>query len=63
VGTVTDLVLFDGGLEALEALGVLVVGPDKDTLFARRHGEGPDAGHDIADNLARLEQVDKPAML
>lgn len=59
----TDLVLLDGGLETLEALGVLVVGPDKDVLLARGHGEGPDAGHDVAHDLARLENVDQPAVL
>jgi hypothetical protein len=60
---VTDLVLLDGGLEALEALRILVVGPDKDALLAGGHGEWPDAGHDVAHDLARLEEVDEPAVL
>lgn len=58
-----DLVLLDGRLQALEALGVLVVGPDEDALLAGGHGEGPDAGHDVADDLAGLEEVDEPAVL
>ena len=57
-----DLVLLDGGFEALEALGVFVVGPDEDAIFARGHGKGPDAGHDVAQNLAGLEHVDEPAV-
>ena len=58
-----DLVLLDGRLETLDALGVLVVGPNKDALLARGHGKGPDAGHDIAHDLARLEHADEPPVL
>ena len=62
-GSNADLVLLNGGLETLEALGVLIVGPDKDVLLAGGHGERPNAGHDVAHDLARLEDVDEPAVL
>lgn len=32
-------------------------------LLAGGHGEGPDAGHDVAHDLARPEDVDQPAVL
>lgn len=38
-------------------LGVLVVGPDEDTLLASGHSERSNAGHDICHNLTRLEQA------
>jgi hypothetical protein len=59
----TYLVPCDRRLQVLVALGILVIRPDKDTLLARRHGKGPDAGHDVGHHLARLEQVDEPLVL
>ena len=57
------LVPVDSYLHILVALGVHVVSPDKDALLASRNRKGADASHDIADDLAGLKHVDKPAVL
>lgn len=42
---------------------VQIIAPHKDLLLARRNGERPDTGHNVADHLARLELVNKSSVL
>ncbi len=42
---------------------VQIVGPDEDVLLPSRDGEGPDAGHDVADGVSGPELVDQAPVL
>jgi hypothetical protein len=42
---------------------VQIIAPHKDLLLARRNGERPNASHDVADHLTRLELVNKSSVL
>lgn len=57
------LVLLNSNLKILIALRVHIVGPDEDASLSGRGGKGTDAGHDIADHLARLKELHQPAVL
>lgn len=60
---VGDFVAGDGVAQGGDAVGVEVVGPDEDALFASGDGEGADAGHDVADDVAGVEEGDEAAVL
>ena len=57
------LVALDALVQVAVALRVVVVGPDEDAFLAGGDGEGADAGHDVADDLAGAKQVDEAGVL
>lgn len=60
---VFHLIASYGILHYLISVGVEIVCPDENLLPACWHGEGADAGHDVADHFARLKFLDQAAML
>ena len=46
-----------------KAVRIQIIGPDKDVLLPRRHGERPHAGHNVADGVAGRERLDQTPVL
>lgn len=62
-GGSTYLISNDSFLQAFIRLGIQVIRPDKNTLFASWQGERADASHYITDHLSRFEDMHEPLVL
>lgn len=62
-GEGTYLVPLDGLIEVLVALGVHIIRVDEHALLPRGDGERPDARHDVAHDLPRLEAAHEARVL